>query len=541
MRLRVLVAERISKEGLRTLATSLDVVEAFNMSRDELLDAIDGFDALVVRSLTSVDRELLERGERLRVVGRAGVGVDNIDIPFATSQGVMVVNAPESNVVSAAEHTLAFMLALARNLPAADKVLKSGSWPEAKSRGVELFGKTLGIVGLGRVGSAVAVRAASFGMRIIAYDPYIADERFGFFGAEKMASLDALMAESNYISVHTPKNDETYGLIGEHELSLAPDGVRIINCARGGVVSEAALVNALTSGKVVAAGVDVFEGEPVTQHPLFGFEQVLVTPHLGGSTEEAQTRVGQTVAEQIVEALEGGLPRYALNIPQTDTETLSRVAPFMPLTEALGSAFTQLFGLPTAGVEIRYSGEVSRYRTELPTLAFLKGLLGSVGGDEVTLVNGRYLAEERGIEIVESRATDAGNVTSLVTVSGAGGSRGRLTATPMAPHGFRITEIGGFEVDLVPAGSVLVCWFDGDAADRPGIVGSVGTMLGEAGVNIIRMEVGRNVFEGRAVMLISPSEDIPEGTAGLLENHPGVSEIRLLKFDVAGTHTTDAK
>ncbi|MCD4690190.1 phosphoglycerate dehydrogenase, partial [bacterium] len=432
------------------------------------------------------------------------------------------------------EHTLAFMLALARNLPAADRELKSGSWPEAKSRGVELLGKTLGIVGLGRVGSAVAVRAASFGMRVVAYDPYIVDERFRTFGAEKMESLDELMAGSDYVSVHTPKTDETRDLIGERELSLTPDGVRIINCARGGIVSEAALVRALTSGEVTAAGVDVFDGEPVTEHPLFAFEQVLVTPHLGGSTEEALTRVGQTVAEQVVEALAGRLPRYALNIPLTDPETLSGVVPFMPLAEALGSAFTQLFGLPTAGVEIRYSGDVGRYRTELPTLAFLKGLLAPIEGDGVNLVNGRYLAEERGIEIIESRTTDGGSFTNLVTVHGTDGSRGRLSATLVAPHGFRVTEIDGFEVDLVPAGDVLVCWFDGGAVDRPGIVGGVGTMLGEAGINISRMEVGREVRDGRAIMIISPSGEVPDNAVDLLEAHPGVSEVRLLRLGVGG-------
>ncbi|MFH1501522.1 MAG: phosphoglycerate dehydrogenase [Candidatus Eisenbacteria bacterium] len=535
MRARVIVAERISDEGMSTLGASLDVTEAFEIDRAGLLSSIDGYDALVVRSLTKVDRELIERGERLRVVGRAGVGVDNIDVSYATSRGVMVVNAPESNVVSAAEHTMAFMLALARNLATADKELRAGVWPEAKPRGVELLGKTLGIVGLGRVGSAVAVRASAFGMRVVAYDPYIADERFRTFGAEKLESLDELMARSDYVSLHTPRTEETYGMIGEHELSLAPEGVRVVNCARGGIVNEDALQRALDSGRVAAAGIDVFEGEPVVDHPLFRYEQVLVTPHLGGSTEEAQARVGSTVAEQVIEALAGRLPRYALNVPLTDTETLSHVEPFMPLAEALGSAFTQLFGLPTAGVEIRYGGEIGRYRTELPTLAFLKGLLTPIEGDEVNLVNGRFLAEERGIEFTEARATDAASFTSLVTVRGQDGSRGTLAATLMAPGRFRVTEIDGFEVDVVPSGRVLVAWFDGSAVDEPGIVGRVGTMLGEAGVNISRMEVGREVIRGRAIMVISLNGDVPESAVELLEGHPGVSEVRLVKLDDLAT------
>ncbi|MBD3349305.1 MAG: phosphoglycerate dehydrogenase [Candidatus Eisenbacteria bacterium] len=531
MRPRVLVTEPISREGMAVLSASLDVDEAFETCRAELLERIADFDALVVRSRTRVDREVLERAERLRVVGRAGVGVDNIDIALATSRGVMVVNAPESNVVSAAEHTLAFMLALARNLPGADRELRSGVWPTAKPRGVELLGKTLGVVGLGRVGSAVAVRASAFGMDVVAYDPYISDDRFRNFGAEKMDTLDSLLERSDYVSVHTPRTDETYGMIGERELRLAPEGVRIINCARGGIVVEDALVAALRSGHVAAAGIDVFDGEPVTEHPLFGFDQVLVTPHLGGSTEEAQVRVGETVAGQVVEALAGSVPRYALNIPLADVETLAHVGPFMPLAEALGSAFTQLFGLPTAGVEITYAGEIARYRTELPTQSFLKGLLTPVLGDEVNLVNGRYLASEKGIDFTESRTTDAPSYQNLITVEGADASRGRLSATLLEPDGLRMTEIDGFEVDLVPAGDILVAWFAGGAVEEPGIVGRVGTMLGEAGVNISRMEVGREVVRGRAIMIISPGGEVPESAVELLSSHEGVSEVRLIRLD----------
>jgi len=530
VRPRVLVAERISEEGMAVLSASLEVSDAFCMDRAQLLEAVVPCDALVVRSMTRVDRELLRRGERLRVVGRAGVGVDNIDVAEATSRGVMVVNAPESNVVSAAEHTLAFMLALARNISCADRELREGLWPEAKPQGVELLGKTLGLVGLGRVGSAVAVRASAFGMRVIAYDPYISDDRFRNFGAERVESLEELVELSDYVSVHTPKTDETYGMIGERELSLAPRGLRIINCARGGIVDEGALVSALRSGQVAAAGVDVFDGEPVTDHPLFEFDQVLVTPHLGGSTEEAQARVGETVARQVVEALEGKLPRYALNVPLADVETLSHVGPFMPLTEALGSAFTQLFGLPTGGVEIRYAGEIARYRTELPTQSFLKGLLSPVLGDEVNLVNGRFLAEEKGIELVESRTSEASNFQSLITVGGSDGSRGSLAATVFVPGGLRITEIDGFEVDLTPTGSILVAWFDGAAVGEPGIVGRIGTTLGQAGLNISRMEVGRQVIGGRAVMIISPSDGVPDGAAELLSQHPGVVEVRLIRL-----------
>jgi D-3-phosphoglycerate dehydrogenase len=527
---KILVAEHISDEGMAVLAASGAVVRAEGATRERVLALVGGCDALVVRSLTAVDRELLDAGARLRVVGRAGVGVDNIDIPYATSKGVLVVNAPESNIVSAAEHTMALMLALARSLPAADRDLKAGSWSKGRRRGVELSGKTLGIVGLGRVGSMVAVRASAFGMRVVAYDPYIALQRFETYGAERMETLDALVGVSDYISVHTPKTEETYGMVGARELALAPDGVTVINCARGGIVNEEALVEALESGKVAAAGVDVFDREPLNDHPLFRFDQVIVTPHLGGSTEEAQVRVGVAVAGQVAEVLSGRLPRYALNIPLADSETLSFVRPFMPLAEAMGSAFTQLFGLPTAGIEVAYGGELGRYRTELATSAFLKGLLEPVEGDQVNLVNGRFLARERGIDVTESRTTESGDFLSRITVRGGNGRRGALAGTILGGAELRITAIDGFDVDLPPVGDVLVCWFGEAAVGEPGIVGRVGTLLGDAGVNIARMEVGREIVDGRAIMLISPSGAVPESAAAKLAQLTGLAEVRLARF-----------
>jgi D-3-phosphoglycerate dehydrogenase len=527
---RVLVTEPISDDGMAVLSASFEVDAAPCASRAELLDRVSACDGLVVRSHTRVDRELLERAPCLRVVGRAGVGVDNIDIAYATERGVMVVNAPESNIVSAAEHTLALMLALARDIPAANSGLKGGEWPKPGRRGVELFGKTLGIVGLGRVGSMVAVRAAAFGMKVVAYDPYIAPERFEAFGAERIETLDGLVRRADYLSVHTPKTDETYGMIGERELALAPSGVRVINCARGGIVSEDALVDALRSGRVAAAGVDVFDREPVTAHPLFAFPQVVVTPHLGGSTEEAQSRVGVTVAEQVVDALAGRLPKYAVNMPLADSETMAFVRPFLPLAEAMGSAFTQLFGLPVGGVEVLFGGEVGRYRTELAAAAFLKGLLEPVEGDQVNLVNGRAVARRRGIRVTESRTTDCGPYTSLITARGADGRARTLSGTLLGSAGGRLTEIDGFEVDLPPSGAVVVCWFDARAVCEPGVVGRVGTLLGRAGLNISRMEVGREVVGERAVMVISLGDDaVPEALASLGDIEE-LCEARLVKF-----------
>jgi D-3-phosphoglycerate dehydrogenase len=527
---RVIVTEKISEEGMNVLAASVHPEAAFDIDRETLLTRIADFDGMIVRSSTQVDRELLERGTRLRVVGRAGVGVDNIDIPSATSRGVVVVNAPESNIVSAAEHTMALILALARNIPIVNDELKAGAWTKAARQGVELYGKTLGIVGLGRVGSAVAVRASSFGMKVISYDPYIAPERFGRFGTTRVESLDALLARSDYVSVHTPKTDETYGMIGDRELGLTRDGVRIINTARGGIVAEDALVRALESGKVAGAGLDVFEGEPVNSHPLFGLEQVVVSPHLGGSTEEAQVRVGVSVAEQVIEALEGKLPSFALNVPLMDVEGLSFVQPFLPLAELLGDLFTQVFGLPMEEAEIRYGGEIGRYSTELLTAAFLKGLLRTVAGDRVNLVNARVVAEATGLAVGESRSADADRFTSLLTVRGKNAGEHRLAGTLVAEGSPRIVEIDGFEVDLPPVGDIVVCWHAGSAVGRPGIVGRVGTSLGDAGVNISRMEVGRQIINDRAIMVISPDGDMPGRALEVLSAMPELVKVKLARL-----------
>jgi D-3-phosphoglycerate dehydrogenase len=528
MKARILVTEPICEAGLNTLRSFGQVETDIGVERGRLLDVISEFDALVVRSNTLVDGELLSRAGRLRVVGRAGVGVDNIDIRAATARGVVVVNAPEGNILSAAEHTIALMLGLSRHITAADRALRAGSWNRARSEGVELFGKTLGIIGLGRVGSLVAVRAEAFGMRVVAYDPYIAEERFARFGAERMPSLDALMSESDYVSVHTPKTEETYGMVGAREFALARDGLRVVNCARGGIVDEDALVRALESGKVLGAGIDVFDNEPISSHALFAFDDAVVTPHLGGTTEEAQVRVGVTVAEQVRDALAGKLPRHALNMPLSDSETVAFVEPFMPLAESMGRMYTQLFGLPTGGVEVRYGGEVGRYRTDLPTLALLRGLLEPVEGDTVNLVNGRYLAESRGIAVTEARSTESGSYASLLSVVGRDGGEHALAGTL---HGRepRVTSIDGFEVDLPAAGDVLVCWFEGRAVAESGIVGRVGTVLGQAGVAIARMEVGREIIGGRAIMVISLAEPALDAVQTTLAGLPGVAEVRLVR------------
>ena len=527
---RVIVTEPISPEGMETLAASVRVEPVFEIAREALLERVAEFDGIVVRSCTVIDRELLDRADRLKVVGRAGVGVDNIDIAHATSRGVLVVNAPESNTISAAEHTLALMLAVARDLPRVDRELRGGRWKKAARRGVELYGKTLGIVGLGRVGSTVAVRAAAFGMKVIAYDPYIARDRFEMFGAERIENLDELISRSDYLTLHTPKTEETTGMIGGREIALAPDGVRIINCARGGIVDEAALVSAIESGKVAGAGIDVFDGEPTESHPFFTHDRIVVTPHLGGSTEEAQVRVGVTIAEQVVEALSGALPMHALNVPLEDVETLAFVKPFLPLAEAMGSFYTQLFGLPAEGVEVGYAGEIGRRPSDLVGASLMKGLLVPVLGERVNIVNARGIAESRGLRFAEARSTRAGSYTSLLTVRGSGERAAGLSGTLVGRDSPRITEIDGFEVDLGPAGDAIVAWYDGSVVEEPGVVGRVGTMLGEFGVNIGRMEVGREIVGGRAIMVISPSGDVPRGALEALRAMRGVLEARLVSI-----------
>jgi D-3-phosphoglycerate dehydrogenase len=498
---RILVTEPIAPGGLAQLrAAGHDVDERFDLAPAELLTAVKDVHALIIRSATKVTAEVLEAASDLIVVGRAGIGLDNVDVAAATRRGVMVVNAPQSNVLSAAEQTMALLLAQARNLPQAHAALKAGKWERSKWEGVELHGKVLGVIGLGRVGALVAQRALAFGMRLAAYDPYVSTERAKQMGVELMG-LDELVGVADFITIHLPKTPDTIGLIGREVLARAKPGLRVINTARGGIVDEEALAFAIREGRVAGAGLDVFAEEPCTSSPLFELESVVVTPHLGASTREAQDKAGDTIAEQVLLALAGDFVPYAVNV--SASEASETVRPFLPLAERLGSLFAALNeGVPPA-LEASYQGQLADYDTRILTLAVLKGLLGTGSDEPVSYVNAPQLAHERGIDVRETSTKQTQDYVNLITLRGGGHSLAGTLAGLRAEA--RIVMIDEHMVEVPPARHMLVVHND----DRPGVIGRVGTVLGiDAGINISDMDVGRT-SEGEGAMMVLAVDDLP--------------------------------
>src|SRR2546423_298361 len=417
MAARVLVTEPLADRGLDAMrAAGLDVDVQVGLTPEQLLDAVRGAAALVIRSATQVTAELLAAADDLIVVGRAGIGLDNVDVAEATRRGVMVVNAPQSNILSAAEHTIALLLAQARNIPQANADLKAGQWNRSKWEGVELHGKTLGIVGLGRVGVLVAQRAYSFGMRLVAYDPFVSAERARQLGVQLASSIEELVAISDFVSIHATKTPETIGLVNAAVLAKAKPGMRLINAGRGGIVDEQALASAVRDGRMGGAAIDTFTREPTTESPLFALDNVVVTPHLGASTSEAQDKAGETIAEQVVLALRGDFVPFAVNVAASEASEVVR--PFLPLAERLGRLFSGLAGGAPSTLELLYEGEIADYDCRVLTLSILKGVLGSVVTEPVSFVNAPQLAEARGIAVRETKAADARNYVNLIEVRG---------------------------------------------------------------------------------------------------------------------------
>jgi len=517
---RILVTEEIADSGLarlRDAGHTVDVQLAWSAS--DLPTLIAGAHALIIRSATNVDRALLEAAPDLLVVGRAGIGLDNVDVDAATERGVMVVNAPQSNIVSAAEHTMALLLAQARNVPQAHAALVAGRWERSKWEGVELSDKTLGIVGLGRIGKLVADRARGFGMRLVAYDPYVSAEKARQGGVELMP-LDQVVAESDFLTIHLPKTPETSGLIGRDLLLKAKPNLRIINVARGGIVDEAALAEAINDGLVAGAGLDVFATEPTTESPLFGIESVVVTPHLGASTREAQDKAGDTIADMVQLALAGDFVPFAVNLAVAEAHESLR--PFLPLAERLGALFSSLVGELPPTVEICVEGEIGGHDTRIVGLAALKGLFSRVSSDPVTYVNAPQRAKDSGLDVREVSSTTSADYVNLITVSGGGHS---ISGTMHGRRGEqRIVMADGHTFDVPPADHMLMVTND----DRPGVIGTVGTLLGDAGVNIADMDVGRSDMDGLAVMLIAPTSAVATDVLDALRAAPGIVNVTAL-------------
>jgi D-3-phosphoglycerate dehydrogenase len=510
---RVLIAEPLAAAGIELLRAHFEVDAHDTLDRAELLARVADADALVVRSATQVDGEVLAAGRNLKVVGRAGIGLDNVDVNAATRLGVMVVNAPQSNVISAAEHTVALILAQARNIPQADAALREGRWERSRFQGAELYGKTLGIVGLGRVGALVAQRLNAFGMRLIAYDPYVSRDRAAQMGVE-LASLVEVLTRADVVTVHLPKTPETTGLIGERELAAMRPGARLVNTARGGLVDETALAKAVESGHLGGAALDVFSEEPTTQSPLFLLDRVVVTPHLGASTAEAQDKAGVAIAEQLILALTGQFVPNAVNVDAGPVPDALR--PFVPLAEKLGRLYTALAGGGPSGranlvmgghLGVEYVGALAEHDTRVLTLAALKGMLAPVVHEPVTYVNAPLLAAERGLELVETKTRHSRDWVNLMSLSGDGsrGPVGVAGTTMGARDAERLVAVNGIEIDMSPSAHMAFLFYE----DRPGVIGRVGTILGRAGINIASMQVGRRKQGGEALMALTVDAGVP--------------------------------
>jgi D-3-phosphoglycerate dehydrogenase / 2-oxoglutarate reductase len=520
---RVLVTEKIAEGGLdRLRAAGHDVDERCGLSPDELLTQIADADALIVRSATQVTAEVLAAGRRLMVVGRAGIGLDNVDVDAATKRGVMVVNAPQSNIVSAAEHTMALLLAQARNIPQAHGALVAGRWERTRWEGVELADKTLGIVGLGRIGKLVAHRATAFGMRLVAFDPFVTPDRARPLNVE-LLPLDRVIAEADFLSIHLPRTKDTVGLIGKDLLAHARPGLRIINVARGGIVDEEALAWALREGLVAGAALDVFDTEPTTSSPLFELDNVVVTPHLGASTREAQDKAGDVIAEMVELALAGDFVPFAVNIAAAEANETLR--PFLALAERLGRLFTSLTeGIP-ATVEMTYEGAIAEYDTRILTLAVLKGMFGGVSEDPVTYVNAPQLARDHGLEVREVQSATPVDFVNLITLRG--GEHSIAGTLSERRHEQLIVSVDDHSCDVPPTEHMLVVRND----DRPGMIGVVGTALGEAGVNIADMDVGRMGTPGSAIMVLATTTSTPPDVIATLRQTPGIISVHPLESE----------
>jgi D-3-phosphoglycerate dehydrogenase / 2-oxoglutarate reductase len=514
-RAKVLVAERIGDPGIELLREHFDVELGVGWSRDELAQRIGSYDGLLIRSATKLDDELIVKAARLRAIGRAGVGVDNVDVPAATKRGIVVANAPQSNVITAAEHTMALLLALARNLPQAHASLISGNWERSKFSGIELYEKTLGIMGFGRIGQLVAQRALAFGMKVIAFDPYVATERYREMGVEKADRSDDVYAVADFITLHLPSTPDTRGWLDAEALAKCKDGVRVLNVARGPLVVDEDLKAALDSGKVAGAALDVFQSEPVTDHPLFGYPNVIVTPHLGASTTEATDRAGYQAAEQVIAALTGGPVTSAVNVPAIPPEDVDVLGPFVPLCRALGRIAVELAaGSSVDRVQIEFLGRIAERDTRLLGIQVLLGALQGHTEEEVNEVNAPTMAEERGIELEETKRTVVRDYADLVRVRVTSGAESvRVAGTVIGrrnhPH---LLEAWGQRFDVQLEDHITIFRY----RDLPGMLGRVGMTFGAHGINIVSAAVGRQPEdaqtgeEGRlAAMTITTDSAVP--------------------------------
>ena len=518
---KILVADPLAEDGLERLRRAGEVTVVSKLAEAELIRRIPDFDALVVRSETRVTAPIIEAGSKLRVVGRAGVGVDNIDVTAATRKGILVVNAPRGNIVAAAEHTMALLFALARWVPQADASVKRGEWDRTKFVGTEIRGKTLGVIGLGNVGSEVAKRAHGLEMDVIAYDPVVSVERAELFNVA-LVSLHELLERADFVTIHIPLVESNRNLIGATELSRMKPTARLINSARGGIVDESALCAALEAGRLAGAAADVFETEPPGANRLLAQPNFIATPHIGASTLEAQVSVAFDVAEEVAAVLAGDLPRFAVNAPALPPEEIAYLRPFASLTERLAALHSQLFGGRVSAIELDFEGELGEHDVSLLVASAIKGLLQPFTEERINAVNARLIASNRGIKVVERRNRSHSSYASLVTVR----MLGHEIAGTLLMGEPRAVRIDSFRVDLIPEGRFLVSRHE----DRPGVVGRVGSILGEHDVNIASMQVGRDAPRGNAMMILAVDDRVAPDLLAQLRDVGGMSDLRYVEL-----------
>ena len=518
--MRILVAEPLAAEGVDLLRAQHDVDDRPGLARAELLAILPEYDALVVRSQVAVDAEAIAAGTRLQVIGRAGVGVDNVDLDAATRAGITVVNAPTGNTIAAAEHTLALLYSVARRIAAADASVRRGEWKRAQFTGNELRGRTLGIIGLGKIGQAIAARAVAMEMTVLASDPFVTAEQAAHHGVE-LVPFETLLERSDVVTVHVPMTRATRGLIGRNELARMKAGAILLNVARGGVIDESAVAAALRDGHLGGAGIDVFEQEPPLGSPLLDAPNTVLTPHLGASTAEAQVAVAEEIADQVLDVLAGRSARYAVNAPLLTPETARALAPYLPLAEILGRFFAQFARRGVRTLTLEIAGDLANFDGTPLTAAVLRGLLETSTTERVNLVNAGALAKARGITLVERKTPDAGAYAAQLTLSGESGGRTTTVAGTVAAGEPRLTRLDDYRLDMEPADVMLITRH----RDKPGMIGRIGQILGEADVNISAMHLGRSAPRADALMILALDDDIPAGVGEAIRAHEAVIDI----------------
>lgn len=526
--MKILITDALGAKGVSILKSekTFQVDEKIGIKPEELKKLIPAYDAILVRSGTQLTKDIIDAGSNLKIIGRAGVGVDNVDLEAATKKGVIVMNTPEGNTISTCELTVSMLLAMNRKIPQASHSVKAGEWKRKDFQGMELMGKFLGVTGFGRIGREVARRMLSFGMRVVVFDPFISPESVKGMDVE-FVKLDELLAKADFITVHTPLTPETKHLISTDAFKKMKDGVKIINCARGGIIDEKALLAALESGKVKGAALDVFEEEPPKDLSLLKHPAVIATPHLGASTDEAQENVALAVAEQVKDALLGHGVKNAVNLPSMDGETHRALEPWIRLAEKLGSFQSQYLGGSIRKVSVKYSGVVTQYSLAPLTLAVLKGLLAPILGEGVNFVNAPLLAKERGIEVIESKTTSLEDFANFISLEvETGDKKGEVIGTLFGKTDSRIVRINEFYVDAVPFGSMLIIINQ----DKPGLVGEVGTLLGKNNINIAEMTLGRKKEGERALTVINTDSEVPATVLDQLKKLSKIIDVKLIRL-----------